>query len=294
MSERSGNNPNPSETASIPMAAEKRPTLQLKTDQGIIAFDDTGGAGPLVVAVPGMGDVRSEYRYLTPYLSAAGYRVVTADLRGHGGSSTQWDEYSAHVVGQDVLALMTHLGRETAIIIGNSFTAGAAMWAAHDVPEAVTAAVLLGPVLRDPPHGVPWYIKIVLSVGLGGPWRVAFWLFYFSSLFPTRKPADFLSYRKALGDNLREPDRMGALKAMIFRSKADTEAILQKTNLPVFVVMGTKDGDFPDPAGEAQWAADRVGAKVLLVPGAGHYAHSEMPEQVGPAVVAFLQECKLF
>ena len=114
-----------------------------------------------------MGDVRSEYRH--PYLTVAGYRVVTVYLRGHGGSRTQWDDYSEHAVGQDVLALMTHLGRDKAIIIGNSFTAGAVMWAANDAPARVTGAVLIGPVLCNPPNGIPWYITVVLSVGLGGP-----------------------------------------------------------------------------------------------------------------------------
>ena len=262
----------------------------MKSGPGIIGFDDTGGPGPMVIAVPGMGDVRHEYRYLTPYLTAAGYRVVTADVRGHGTSSPQWDDYSARAVGQDILALMTHLGQTKATVIGNSFSAGAALWAAHDAPERVSDAVLIGPVLRDPPNGIPWYLRAMLAVGLGGPWRVGFWLTYWTSLFPTRKPADFATYRKALGDNLREPGRMAALKSMVYLPKADTEAMLTKTELPVLVVMGSKDADFPDPPAEAEWVADRLGAKLLLVQGAGHYPHAEMPEQVGPAVASFLRD----
>ncbi len=281
--------PDSSALGATPTGTKKRETYQLKLGQGIIAFDDTGGSGPLVIAVPGMGDLRGEYRYLTPYLTAVGYRVVTVDIRGHGASSPQWDDYSAHAVGRDVLALMTQLGQEKAIVIGNSFSAGSAMWAAHDAPERVSAAVLIGPILRDPPKGIPWYINAALSVGLGGPWRVGFWLMYWTSLFPTRKPADFPSYRKALGENLREPGRMDALKKMIFLPKPDTEAMLTNTGMPVLVVMGTKDTDFPDPATEAQWLVDQLGAKLLMVQGAGHYPQTEMSEQVGPAVVSFLQ-----
>ena len=276
-------------TGIAPTAAETRPTLQMKSARGSIGFDDSGGSGPLVIAVPGMGDLRSEYRYLTPYLTAAGYRVVTIDVRGHGMSSPQWDDYSAHAVGQDLLALMSHLGQNKAIIIGNSFSAGAALWAAHDAPERVSGTVLIGPVLRDPPKGIPWYLRAVLAIGLGGPWRVGFWLMYWTSLFPTRKPGDFAAYRKTLGDNLRESGRMKALKSMISLPKSDTEAMLRKTGLPVLVIMGTKDADFPDPPAEAQWAMDLLGGKLLLVQGAGHYPQTEMPEQVGPAVVSFLQ-----
>ncbi len=272
-----------------PKVAEARATLHMQSGRGTVGFDDTGGSGPMVIAVPGMGDLRREYRYLTPYLTAAGYRVVTVDVRGHGASSPQWDDYSARAVGQDILDLMTHLGQTRASIIGSSFSAGAALWAAHDSPARVSEAVLIGPVLRDPPKGVPWYLRAALALGFGGPWRVRFWLTYWTSLFPTRKPADFAPYRKALRDNLREPGRMAALKSMFYLSKSDTEAMLTKTELPVLVVMGTKDADFPDPPAEAEWAANRLGAKLLLVQGAGHYPHTEMPEQVGPAVASFLQ-----
>jgi pimeloyl-ACP methyl ester carboxylesterase len=286
---------NPSSTVAVlnsadsPLGAAERPTLQFRTDDGTIGFDDTGGSGPMVIAVPGMCDLRGEYRYLTPHLTAAGYRVVTADVRGHGASSARWDDYSAHTVAQDILALMTHLGQNRATVIGTSFSAGAALWAEHDAPGRVRAAVLIGPILRDPPKGIPWYVRAVLAVGMGGPWRVRFWLTHWSSLFPSRKPADFAAYRKALGENLREHGRMAALQKMLYLSKSDTEAMLAKTELPVLFVMGTKDADFPDPAAEAEWAAERLGAKLLLVQGAGHYPQTEMPEQVGPAVVTFLR-----
>ena len=46
------------------------------------------GLGPLIVCVPGMGDLRATYRFLAPQLVAAGFRVATVDLRGHGDSTT--------------------------------------------------------------------------------------------------------------------------------------------------------------------------------------------------------------
>ena len=264
-------------------------THLLQRTEGSIAYDDTGGSGPLVVAVPGMGDLRAEYRYLTSQLVATGYRVVTLDVRGHGASSVAWRDYSAHAIGRDVLALVKELGRERAVLIGNSFSAGAALWAAHDAPNVVSAVVMIGPVLRDP-KSLPWYIRAVLAVGLGGPWRVGFWLTYWSSLFPSRKPLDFKHYKAALGANLREPGRMKALKSMVYLSKADTEAMLTKTGFPALVVMGTKDADFPDPAAEAEWVAEKTGARVLLLEGAGHYPQTEMPEHCGAAIVNFLSE----
>ena len=54
-----------------------------KRPEGTIAYDDSQGDGQMVIMWPGMGALRSEYRYLAPALVEAGYRVVTADLRGH-------------------------------------------------------------------------------------------------------------------------------------------------------------------------------------------------------------------
>jgi pimeloyl-ACP methyl ester carboxylesterase len=56
----------------------------------------------------------------------------------------------------------------------------------------------------------------------------------------------------------------------------------------VLVVMGELDPDFPNPAEEASWIAERLGGDVLMVPEAGHYPQSQRPDIVNPAVVAFL------
>jgi|tagenome__1003787_1003787.scaffolds.fasta_scaffold20881626_2 hypothetical protein len=59
-------------------------------------------------------------------------------------------------------------------------------------------------------------------------------------------------------------------------------------HVPTLVVMGTKDPDFPDPAAEAGFIADATGGQVLLVQGAGHYPHAELPDDVVPGVLALL------
>jgi hypothetical protein len=52
--------------------------------------------------------------------------------------------------------------------------------------------------------------------------------------------------------------------------------------------MGSRDPDFKDPAAEARWIADRVRGRVFMVEGAGHYPQAEMPEMLGPGIVAFV------
>ena len=268
------------------LTAATLPTRFLQIGDSRLAYDDTDGDGPLILAIPGMGDLRSQYRHLRPALVAAGYRVVTMDVRGFGESSAHWDDYSAHAVGRDALALIGHLGAGSAVILGNSFAAGSALWAAQDAPETVRGVVLLGPIVRD--QKVPAAAKFALSLGFAGPWRTWFWTTYWNSLFPDRKPVDHAEVKAALMRNLREPGRMDALRTMIALSKADTAAILPKSRVPALIVMGTRDPDFPDAVAEAEQLADMLHAETLLVEGSGHYPHTELPEKVAPEMLAFI------
>ena len=261
-------------------------TRFLTVGEGRIAYDDTGGSGSLVIAIPGMGDLRSEYRALRPLLRQAGYRVITMDVRGHGETSARWSDYSARAVGRDALALIEYLDAGPAVILGNSFAAGSALWAAHEAPSQVRGVVLLGPIVRDGPPS--WFAKTAVALGFAGPWRVAFWTAYWNSLFPSRKPVDHAQAKAALKANLRQPGRMQALRTMIGLSKSDTEALVARSRVPALVVMGTHDPDFADAAAEARWLGQALGSETLIVDGAGHYPHLETPEQVAPAVLGFL------
>lgn len=268
----------------IPQAVETR---FLAVTGGRVAYDDTGGNGQLILAIPGMGDLRSEYRLLRPALQQAGYRVVTMDVRGFGGTSARWDDYSAHAVGRDALALLDHLNAGPAVILGNSFAAGSALWAAHDAPARVRGVVVFGPIVRD--QKASWFAKCALRVGFAGPWRVWFWTTYWETLFPSFKPADQVQAKGALTSNLHEPGRMAALQSMINLSKADTAALVPQSRVPALVVMGTRDPDFPNPAAEANWLAGELSAESLLVDGAGHYPHTEMPERITVKLLSFIR-----
>jgi len=261
-------------------------TQFLARQEGRIAYDDTGGTGPLIVAVPSMGDLRGEYRHLTPILSRAGYRVVTLDVRGFGQSSASWGDYSAHAVGQDVLALIDHLGAGPAVVVGTSFAAGSAVWAAHDAPDKVRGVIMIGPVVHDLPS--PFFVRAAIAIGFAGPWRVSFWTWYWNGLFPMQKPADHDVFRADLAANLREPGRMEALRTMVSLSKADTDAIVGTNHQPTLIIMGTQDQDFEDPVAEARTLAARTGAETFIIEGGGHYPQAETPDRTAARIVEFL------
>lgn len=259
-------------------------TRYLSTDGGQIAYDEVG-EGPLVICAPSMGDLRSEYRFLAPRLAAAGYRVVTMDVRGHGESSVEWSDYSVAAIGADMLALARHLEAGPALLVGTSMAAGASVWAAAEARELVAGLVLIGPFVRD--MGPSWLGKLVFSPLIGGPWGVALWGKYYSMLYPSRKPEDLDDYTRALLSNLRQPGRKVALQRMFLSSKRASQERLDRVSAPALVVMGSRDPDFKDPEAEAVRVAEWLKGTVQMVEGAGHYPHAEMPEAVEPLILAF-------
>src|SRR5580692_207438 len=98
-------------------------TSYLTRPEGRVAYD-VGGTGPLVVLVPGMGDLRATYRFLAPALRDAGYRVAATDLRGHGDSDASFATYGDAETAADIASLIAELGGP-AVIVGNSMAAGA-------------------------------------------------------------------------------------------------------------------------------------------------------------------------
>ena len=219
--------PHASKTAALSQPAMTRFFERL---DGMLAYDDQG-SGPLIVAVPGLGDLRQSYRWLTPRLVAAGYRVVTLDPRGQGDSSARWPDYSPGALGDDISALIEHLGSEPAVVIGNSYGGGAAVQTAAQTPPLVTRLVLIGAFVRDPKTTVAQ--RLLLSVLFHGPWKISAWLLYFGTLFKSGKPSDHMAYRARLRANLREPGRFqGALQAMLEESRAPIEARLGQIQMP--------------------------------------------------------------
>jgi pimeloyl-ACP methyl ester carboxylesterase len=256
-----------------------------KQQNGTIAYDDVGN-GPLVICVPSMGDLRQEYRFLSPQLAEASYRAISMDVRGHGETSTGWSDYSVAGVGADIVALIRHLNAGSAFVIGESMAAGAAIWAAAEAPECVKGLVLIGPFTRG--EGRP-LLQLLFRIMLARPWGPSMWLRYFKTLYPTRQPADFEEYCAALYANLRQPGRMEALQKMMDASKRASEERIPRVTAPTLVVMGSKDPDFKPPEAEAKWVANALRGTYQLIDGAGHYPQAEMPEVTAPVILSFLQ-----
>jgi pimeloyl-ACP methyl ester carboxylesterase len=259
-------------------------TSYLVRPEGRISYD-VAGHGPLVVLVPGMGDLRAAYRFLAPALRDAGYQVACTDLRGHGESDTSFSSYGDAETAGDVAALIDELGGP-AVVVGNSMGAAAAVMMAAERPELVRGLVLVGPFVRN--GSVSAIQRVLLRVAMARPWAAASWKMYLPKLYAGRKPADFDEYRAAVVASLH---RRGNAKAFSLTTRTNhdaSEARLADVSAPVLVVMGEQDPDFPDPKAEADWIAQALHGEVVMVPEAGHYPQSQRPDVTTAGVVRFV------
>ncbi|OUE07719.1 Non-heme chloroperoxidase [Clavibacter michiganensis] len=271
-------------------------TEHLTIDGGTLAYELSGSTGPLLVLAHGMGDSREAYRFLTPLLVEAGYRVAAVDLRGHGESSVGWAGHTRTDIAGDLIRLVEHLGGP-AVLVGHSIAGGAVTIAAATAPHLVTAVVELAPFTRKQSLSLsdlrnPAFrrgMRHLLGTTLLRSSRE--WLRYLDVAYPGIRPADHAARLERIRAMLAEPGRMPALRAMGSGTPADAGAQLGNVRCPVLVVQGGADCDWADPRaeGEAIVAALPAGlGRLVVIDGAGHYPHAQHPAEVATAMTAFL------
>jgi len=254
-----------------------------------LAYDLHGDGACTVICLPGMGDLRSQYRHTVPLLVAAGCRVVTVDLRGHGDSDVGFDRYDPAAIGDDVIALMDHLGIDRAVVAGNSAAGASAVWAAAEAPERIEALLLLGPVARDPspPNAIMLAVMRLLFLRPWGPWL---WIMFYGSLFKSGKPDDHGEHAAAVRANAWGRGRLTATLENGMTSKVACEARIGDVRCPSLVVMGTADPDFDDASAEGRELSELLGGEGVLLDGVGHYPHMERPAETADLMIGFLRE----
>ena len=252
-------------------------------------YEDTGGTGEPAVLIHGHGVDLRMWAAQVPVLRAAGYRVVTYDVRGHGRSSVPEGGYHWPAYVEDLRALLDSLGTATAHLIGFSMGGGIALQFALDHPSRTCSLTLIDSTVPGFAYSEAFAATVeglVEAVRAEG-WRAAaerLWLTHplFEGL--RRHPGLFERVREMVlafpaRDYLVEPEE-----------PARPEAIerLAELRVPTLVMVGEEDLEDFRLAAELV-AANVPAAQLEVVPAAGHMLPLERPDELNRRLLGFLR-----
>ena len=123
---------------------EDKVTHGYADSNGVKIHYATMGTGPLVVMIHGFPDYWYTWRAQMEGL-ADRFTVVAIDQRGYNLSDKPAgvENYDMRLLVGDVLAVIKHLGREKAIIVGHDWGGMVAWQLAINVPQAVDRLIIL-------------------------------------------------------------------------------------------------------------------------------------------------------
>lgn len=103
----------------------------------------TLGQGPLVIMIHGFPDFWYTWRHQIDGLSDQ-FQVVAVDLRGYNDSDKPKgvENYAMPVLASDIVAVIRHLGRETAIVVGHDWGGAIAWYLAMTFPALVERLII--------------------------------------------------------------------------------------------------------------------------------------------------------
>ena len=124
---------------------------QFFIDGDRLEYTEYGSGDYWVVLLHGQLMPRRMHQPLARAIAGEGFHVVTLDLLGHGRSDRPLDpkEYSMTSFGEQVVALLDHLGADQAVIGGTSLGSNVSLEVADAAPERVRGLLLEMPVLDN-------------------------------------------------------------------------------------------------------------------------------------------------
>src|SRR4051794_9586804 len=124
---------------------------QFFVDGDRLEYTEYGSGDQWVVLLHGQLMPRRMHQPLARAIATEGFHVVTLDLLGHGRSDRPLDPkgYSMTAFGEQVIALLDHLGADQAVIGGTSLGSNVSLEVADVAPERVRGLLLEMPVLDN-------------------------------------------------------------------------------------------------------------------------------------------------
>lgn len=237
------------------------------------SFIDEGQGLPLVF-VHGFPLSREAWARQVEALSAS-FRTIAPNLRGFGGHGDVQGKLTMDRLAEDIGSLVETLGCGPVILVGHSMGGYVALAFARRYPQWLRGLVLVGTRAgSDSPEASAGRLAAAEGVrekGIGGIVDAMTQ----KMLAPGRNDPQSLAEVRSFMSSASREGVIGALLGMAERP--DASADLRKISRPTLVVTGAEDRVI-DPA-ESEILAEAIpGARLRIIPGAGHLVAWEEPE----------------
>jgi pimeloyl-ACP methyl ester carboxylesterase len=242
-------------------------------------YEDSGGSGPPVVLVHAAAGHSGCWTGQIPAFSAAGFRVITYDLRGWGKSKTADGRESESTIAADLEQLVRVLDLPPFFLVGTAYGAFGTIEFALDNPAMLRAHVI--------------------STSFGGVTDAEFTAFRAQHILPDlmSKPIE----ERELGATYRAANPEGVKRFLTMEHEGHqkpgtrqgqavptTFARLETMRVPTLVIAGEEDAYAPPPV--MKLFADHIpGSKFAVIEKAGHSAYLEQPDAWNRLIIDFLR-----
>ncbi len=253
-----------------------------------LEYTEFGAGDRLVVLLHGQLMPRRMHQPLARRIAAAGFRVVTLDLLGHGRSDRPTDPaaYSMGGFALQALALLDHLEVESAVVGGSSLGANTSLEVAAIAPERVQGLLVEMPVLDNAVEaGIIAFAPLMLAARFL-PWSVT-GVGRVSRMVP-RSVVPFWS--GIVLDTLdQEPAAMAAvIHGLFFGRIAPPRSVRVRLETPALVIGHPNDPIHP--AADAAMLADEL-PRGRFVPAESILEWRLRPDRLDAEAVAFVRRC---
>ena len=259
-----------------------------------IYFEVRGTGGPPLVMIRGFASPIGTWNGVDHDL-AADHTVVVLDNRGVGRSSCPRGAYSAAVMADDVAAVMSAAGVESAHVFGTSLGGMIAQELAFKFPERVRS-LSLGATTAGRGHGRVLRPSAVTALLLAAvmPRRIKARLAAWATLSPAARAARARprpdSERPRKPTNAPTPLLLRGLIGQAFAVLGHRAGErLARISAPTLVMHGDAD-NLVDPRHAEHLTRLIPTSRLQLFAGVGHDLATEVPEQLAAAVRAHVRQ----
>ncbi len=250
-----------------------------------LAYTDTGRGLP-VLFLHGFPLNRSMWDKQVDALSLR-YRILTIDLRGHGESDAPLWRYSVEEFADDVTALLDHLKLQQVVLVGLSMGGYVAFAFTRRYRHRLHGLILTDTRAQaDTVEGRKGRFHLAQTAHTKGPAAVA------EVMLPKLLAPETLRSDPSLVQRLRSMIETMPLSGiagdlMAMADRPDSVSLLPSITCPTLVVVGEQDQ--ATPVADARLMADSIpGARLSIIPQAGHLPNLEQPEQFNRILEEFL------